>query len=303
MTGPGTFLLCLGFGIILSKNSTPQKLFLRGISMFGIQIILNFFRYLLPHFIVFQYLNMPKIMQEGIDFFFYSDILPFAGFTFLFFAFVKKYNISNLLILIFGLFCTSAQMLIPQVEFQNNILRFLSGYFLYVDDTSFFPFISWIIYPIIGYLLGQKLIQTENKTTFYLQIGLASLFIFILANSFLYLTNSINKDYYLFMETGFRMDLDTTIIVSSVIGIYTCLIYLISLLIKNEFLQNIITSISKNINSIYCIHWVLVKFLWVFVIISSVKIEYFNIFFIGIIIFALSAFFAQLRKSYTIANK
>lgn len=296
MTGPGTFMMCLGFGIVFSKNSTPRKLFMRGLSMFGIQAILNIFRFTIPHWFTSSMLNYPELINDGIDFFLYSDILPFAGFTFIFFAIAKKLNLPNIILLLFGLFCTTAQMLIPEIHFDETAKNLLCGYFFYIDETSFFPFISWIIYPIIGYLLGNKLIKAQNKKHFYLKLGSLSLIIFAITNLFLITQGLMQKDYYLFMETGFRMDFWTTAIVSSFIGIYTCCIYFISILIKNNFAK-IITNTSKNINSIYCIHWVIVKWFWAFAMVYTLKIECDEIFIIGLIIFFISAFIAQMWKN------
>ena len=296
MTGPGTFMMCLGFGIVFSKNSTPKKLFIRGLFMFGIQFILNISRFILPHFLVGNVLNQQNIINDGLNFFLYSDILPFAGFTFIFFAIVKMLNLSKHAVLSFGILCTAGQMLIPQIHFEETYKNLLCGYFFYIDKTSFFPFISWIFFPIMGYLLGNKLIQTEKKASFYIKLGGISFIVFLATNFYLIRNGLMNSDFYCFMETGFRMDFWTTIISASTIGMYTCIIYFISKLIKENF-ANLITVVSKNINSIYCIHWAIVKWFWAFAMLFAIKIEYSFIFMIGLVIFIISALLANLWKN------
>ena len=297
MNIPTLFMICLGFGIVLSKNSTPEKLVKRGLFMFLAEAVLNLFRIILPHFTVSYYTGIPSYFKESFELFFMSDILPFAGFAFLFFALVKKLNLSNKFVLIIGLFCTFVQTFIPHLSIQNVYLKYLTGYFIYVDESSFFPVISWLIYPIIGYLLGQKLLETSNRTSFYLKTALLALFIFVLTNIYLFFTNSMQARYYLFMEMGFQMDLFTTLIVSSISVMILSLSHFIGKLFVNNKLKDLISSISANVNSVYCIHWVLVKILWAIAIIFAFKIEYYSLFVIGFVIFVLSSMLAHLRKS------
>ncbi len=296
MNIPTLFMICLGFGIVLSKNSTPEKLVKRGLFMFLIEAVLNIFRYIIPHSVAAFFVKDIVLFKNGLELFFMSDILPFAGFALLFFALVKKLNLSNNFVLIIGLFCTFIQTFIPHPNVQNVYLKYLMGYFIYVDESSFFPVISWIIYPIIGYLLGQKLIEVSNRTSFYLKTSLLALFIFVLTNIYLFLTNSIQARYYLFMEMGFQMDLFTTLIISSISVMILSLSYFIGKLFVNNKLKDLISSISANVNSVYCIHWVLVKILWAIAIIFAFKIEYYSLFAIGFIIFVLSSMLAHLRK-------
>ena len=297
MNIPTLFMICLGFGIVFSKNSTPQKLFRRGLWMFVIEGVLNIFRYIIPHSVVGCLTKIHSLIMDGIEFSLLSDILPFAGFAFLFFALVKKLNISKLSLLIIGMFLTIIQTIIPQFEIQNVYLKYLAGYFIYIDESSFFSVVSWLIYPIVGYLLASKLAEVENKSTCYLKIGSLGLIIFIITNLYLLITNSMEARYYLFMEMGFQMDLITTLIVLSIGLMIISVSYFVCKLIKNELIVKAINNISKNVNSIYCIHWVLVKILWAFAVIYNYKMDYNSLFIIGFLIFAISSIIAQIRKS------
>ena len=224
-----------------------------------------------------------------------SDILPFAGFALLFFALMKKFNVPSIKILLIGCFFSTIQIFIPQFEISNPYLRLLAGYFIYIDKTSFFPILSWLIYPIVGYLLGEKLITSSNKSKFYIKTALYSFSVFAITNIYLIATNSMKPNYYLFMETGFHMDFFTTLIVASVSLVILSFGYFISKNIVNT-IKDLITAISININSIYCIHWVIVKILWAIAIILAFKIDYSSIFLIGFVIFTLSTILAFLRR-------
>ena len=63
--------------------------------MFVIEGVLNIFRYIIPHSVVGYLTKIHSLIMDGIEFSLLSDILPFAGFAFLFFALVKKLNISK----------------------------------------------------------------------------------------------------------------------------------------------------------------------------------------------------------------
>lgn len=296
MNGPTLFMICLGFGIIFSKNSTPKKLMIRGLSLFVIEAILNIFRFILPYSVVSFFTKNVAYFKESLELFVLSDILPFAGFAFIFFALVKKWKIPNFLVLSIGLLFTVIQNFLPHPIIHNVYSRYLTGYFIYVDESSFFPIISWLIYPIIGYLLGQKYLENIDKNIYYLIVGFLSLFIFIVTNVCLFITNSMDTRYYLFMENGFQMDLFTTLIVAPTSVMILCIAYLIGKIITSLKFKDFIASISKNINSIYCIHWVIVKTLWAFAIILVFKLEYNYIFIIGFGIFVLSSILAYTRN-------
>ena len=294
MNIPAIFMICLGFGVVFSKNSTPGKLLRRGLWMFIIEAILNLFRIIIPHSVAGYLTGISEYITESFERSLMSDILPFAGCAFLFFALIKKLNISKICVLTIGIMCTIIQTFIPQPEITNTYLRYLAGYFIYVDSSSFFPIVSWMIYPIIGYVLGVFFVKTENKTKFYLKVGGFGLLMFLLTNFYLIFTDSMQPRYYLFMETGFHMDLFTTLIVMSTSLIYLGVSYFICKIFSRK-IQGIIASISVNINSIYCIHWVLVKILWCVAIVFAFKIEYNYLFIIGFLIFVLSAILASLR--------
>jgi hypothetical protein len=92
------------------------------------------------------------------------------------------------------------------------------------------------------------------------------------------------------------MDVFTTLIVLSSSLILLSLFYFVSKYIKNIKLKNVITVISSNINSIYCIHWILVKILWVLAMIFALRLEYNSLFLTGFLIFIVSALIAGARR-------
>lgn len=300
MNVPTLFMICLGFGIIFSQNSTPRNLIQRGLFMFLAEAVLNVFRFILPYLTAGYITQNRTYFYESLELFFLSDILVFAGFAFLFFAIVKKLNLSNSLVLFIGLFCTLIQTFIPHPVIQNVYLKYITGYFIYVDDSSFFPIISWLIYPIIGYLLGQKLLKAHDTVYFYVASGILGLCMFTITNIYLLMTNSMQSRYYLFMETGFQMDLFTTLINISISLMILPVSYIIGKLITNIKLKNIITFVSVHVNSIYCIHWVLVKILWAVAVVLVLKIDYNCIFLLGFVIFVLSCFISKLRDDLSV---
>ena len=45
----------------------------------------------------------------------------------------------------------------------NNILMRVVGNFVYVDETSCFPLLSWAIFPTVGILLGEVLKKADDE--------------------------------------------------------------------------------------------------------------------------------------------
>jgi len=72
-----------GIGIVYSKNNSPKRLALRGLSLIALHYVLNFFSFGIPNLMNYAMTKDAMFLGEFIVYVFGIDILAFAGLTFL----------------------------------------------------------------------------------------------------------------------------------------------------------------------------------------------------------------------------
>ncbi|NIZ41341.1 acyltransferase (plasmid) [Entomospira entomophila] len=183
------FMFMLGAGVHFSRRSTPANLARRGLKLLIGGYLFNFFRSVLPallqwHFadvaLPHDHTHMSYSMEILYYYLFFVDILQFAGMTFLFFALMRKLQsplwLYSLLIVLFWIINHSLSTL--NIPFNRWLTPWYALWFG-IDDSSYFPFFTWIFYPILGYYSAIILQQTKNRKTLYFRIfGITSIILF-----------------------------------------------------------------------------------------------------------------------------
>lgn len=161
--GPSIFMICMGFGIGGGKQ-IARNLKNSGIQFLFIGALLNIVRWLIPGII--QKLVLETNLIDDIDFCLQSDIYYFVGFFFLFYALLKKLNLSTPQVALISLITlTLNTMLTPimQKYITNPVVSSIVGNIIYVDETSCFPLFSWTIFPVVGIILGEILKKRDDE--------------------------------------------------------------------------------------------------------------------------------------------
>lgn len=266
-TSATVFMILLGVGIIYSRNGEPRILAKRGVVLIGAGYLLNLIRGYFPMLVSWRMTGsdewIPYLMIEP----FRIDILQFAGLTFLFFALAKKLNFSiagfavtlvvfeiiNFLLINYGFYFTDI------MDYQNPkfFIAAATGLFWGTSDLSSFPFLTWIFYPIVGYLFGEYLIKQDatGKKRFMIFTTLVSAVVFTVA---------IMLCWYFEIDYGWETDASFyhhLIIGNVVFG--SCAFVLIGSVYflsgyMPELFQKILSRWSKNVTAIYFIQWVLI---------------------------------------------
>ncbi len=156
--GPSIFMISMGMK--LQKNDNSKMLIRNGRNMLFIAIILNVLRSVIPSIIVYYVAG--SSIDRIVSFLFLSDIYLFVGFFYLLLGLFRKVKIPLIGIIIASILmltlnCLLGGLFITRIETVNAII----GNIIYVDDGSFFPLLSWTIYPVLGMLI-EKI--CENKT-------------------------------------------------------------------------------------------------------------------------------------------
>ena len=268
--GPTTaplFMICLGIGLCYSRNTTPGYLLRRGIRLLLGGYLLNLCRgglFLLIAGLAFDW----KI--EGVDadlpaFTLYAcmigDILMFAGITFMFFALVVRLRVSNWLLAVLAIVFQLVGHLFEQYDAGNAIVTSLWGLIIpsgakdYEDCMACFPFLLWALYPIFGYLFGQKLRRVTDLDVFYRRIFLvtAPITVFYAVLNVVYGIRPFSDEYYWHTlgDAFFFLALDLMIIS----GFHLLIPYM------PGWVHTPLCNLSHDITRVYCVSWCLI--LWV----------------------------------------
>jgi hypothetical protein len=245
------FMFLLGFGIIYSRNASPELLAKRGVLLIGLGYLLNLLRGGLPFFTKYLISGYEPYLSEAIIEMLYVDILQFAGLALLFFACAKKMNLGVRGMAGCGLVFSFINLVIVNSKIENEILGPVASLFWGATDTSFFPFLTWIIYSIAGFVFGYYLIRCTDKKTLYLYGFFITLPLLVVY----YLNEGMFDEYNYYQHTLFINCIFVIFIV-----FWISLLFFITPSIPG-FCNETIKRWSKNVTDIYFVHWVLIGWL------------------------------------------
>ena len=251
------FMICMGIGMGFSRNNAPKDLFKRGLSLLWVGLILNVCRFVIPDLIKYAGTGNSAYLYDTIQMF-SVDILQFAGLAFLFFALAKKLKLNNIVLVVVGLGASVLGMLLSSISSGNTLADMFLGYIWGTANWSYFPFLSWIIFPIYGYIFSTFLRRCIDKRKAYLIITPLCLVIML---GYAYITATKGLMYF---SNGSYYHLSVVdSVFFCVLGtlVFGICFWLTQLLSRCGFVT--FCRFSKNINTIYCIHWVLIGILGV----------------------------------------
>jgi uncharacterized membrane protein len=257
------FMFLLGAGIIYSSKSEPYILLKRGIIIFLGGYLLNFLRGTMPNLIGYVFTSENELFDQSIIELISVDILQFAGLTLIYFSIIKKLKSNLVVVLITGVVFCLVNLLLSSIKIENLFLSTFTTLIWGSGKTSYFPFLSWIIYPIAGYTFGSFLIRCSNKLKFYLILFFTGLISF-LGSGFL-TVGLFNIDIGLLDEYSYyHHNILGNIVFLSFVLTWVSFLFFIS---KWFFgvLKTTIERWSRNVTSIYFIHWILIGNIVIFV--------------------------------------
>lgn len=276
------FMFLLGVGINYSRKNTPKLMAFRGIGLLLTAYLLNFIRGFLPSLIKGYSFDDMGYIYEGISELLFIDILQFSGLALLMFAAFQKFKFNKIAIIITAIIFGALNLILLNIQVENIGLQGLTGLFWGSFENSFFPFLSWMFYPIGGYIFGSYLIRCKDKKKLYIRLGAISLLIFIggifIFNVLLNIPTGMNS------EIGYYHHFFTdNITFTAGVLVELSLISFIVKLIPAQ-IQRVGFRWSKNVTSIYCIHWVIITWTTLFISYNSLDLIGFLILLIIIIV-------------------
>ena len=250
------FIFSMGIGIVYTSHDAPATFARRGIKLFLqghlLSFILNAFVVLFGSSISLSVL----LEQEDIYTVFSTEILAFAGLTFLLIALLKRLKCK-----VWGFVTIAAAFQIIAIVsdgiFDNSPLaiRYLMGILIYTgsSDITTYPLFPFFIYVVFGMMFGELLKHTKNKKVFYLKSAVCGAAVCSVA-SVIYGLADFPIAEYAFTDVFHSNILPAAIWFSSQIVIWVMLAFFLSPLVKGKA-RKATEYLSKNITNIYVIHW------------------------------------------------
>lgn len=280
------FMLLLGLGIVYSRKSTAETLFKRGIILVVVGYILNILRDFIPYLLLSEVYSDASYIKEGWDLIWGIDILQFAGLAFIFFSVIKKFNVSNTNLFIIWCGFATSNILLRGISFDNSIVNNFFRLIWGTDDYSWFPFLTWISFPICGYLFGQLLIRCTNRAILYKKVLIITGTLSIPLWIYSYVNNvRFGAFGELYQTEYYHHDIIGNVVLCTFALFCISICYFISKHVP-ETIQKAMTRWSKNTNSIYCIHMIIIGYLML--LIEEVSLMPLQIFVLTIFIFGLT---------------
>ena len=264
IVGPSIFMMCMGFSMGGARNS-PKSLAKQGLRFLSLGAILNLLRWILPGLLLWAVHGDP--ISDDIIYFLVSDIYFFVGIFCLFFALMRKIKLNTLEMLLVTIVMLTLNTLLtpvmPEVITNEYLISFL-GNFVYIDDTSCFPLLSWAIFPTTGVLLGEvlKKVTDEKRGKIMKNMLLFSPVVFV---SYLVSLCLYGHDAMKVMVSplnSYITDLPNVILmISLALFLFAVLYYVCNAIDKSRFMK-FMMKISTYVVPFYMLQWIFVAWIY-----------------------------------------
>ena len=250
------FMFLLGIGVVYTKKADPAIFYRRGLLLILGGYILNLLRGTLPHLIRWWNSGNQEFLQKSFQEFVSIDILQFAGLAMIFFGLIKQFKPSILKVMAIGTILAMLNFALQDIKLSNPVAAAIGGLFWGTGKISYFPFLTWILYPIVGYLFGLLLIRCANKLRFY-AINLASGIVVMVLSTYLFIY-LMGIDIGIYEEYAYyHHNLLGNITFIAFTVSWISVLFFISKWIKG-ILYSTIVRWSKNVTEIYFVQWILI---------------------------------------------
>lgn len=257
------FMLAMGIGLVYSRRQTAAYAFKRGAMLLLGAYVLNALRGFIP---VSLGLAIGRFTEESLWYepimsLLEVDILAFAGLSLILVGVLRALRLHWAAYPVVGVAIGSIHYLVHDITTGNPVADSLLSLFWSAGENCYFPFVSWVLFPLAGVAFGTLLRRSKDTRRFYLWsivIGavafLGSAWIADFEFGRYFFDHPTDYDYY-------HLDLVGQVYMLGLTMIWLALIYLI-----REALPAVVTNRlqfwSKSLTTIYFVHWVLLGWLW-----------------------------------------
>lgn len=259
--GAPMYMFAMGVGMVYTKRQAPADYARRGIMIGIVGYVLNICRFLIPFLAGYMITgDYGKYMDPLPYRVFGDDILQFACLAMLVMALFVKLRLPDAAMLLTCLGMSLLGTRLNGIDVGAPYGNIFLGYLIGTEDAagkvfSDFPLFNWLIIPVCGYVFGKRLLHTGDKKLFYRLISPLGLLITII-----YFSVGIINGFGMFGEgQNCYYHLSTPDAMASLAAAFGMLgIYYVLIRYIPDRMLSLTGEISRNINAVYCIHWVIV---------------------------------------------
>lgn len=252
------FMFLLGTGAVYSRNNSLKKSVERGLKIFALGYVLNILRTVIiffPSLLSGEWVNQTGYMIKSL---LTVDILQFAGLAIICVGLIKKWGIGIYLVVAWTVLLGSINYMLLSFQTNHDVIGAITGLLWGSWEWAAFPLLTWMFYPLIGYCFGMLLKQAQSKNQFYKKTLLLSSIAFIVLTV---VSVYFNIDSGLMSEVSYaHHTLYNNFLYTSFILVWISILFYTSTVLP-EMVTRVLVRWSKNVNSMYIIHWVLIALL------------------------------------------
>lgn len=253
------FMFLMGLGFLYSKNKNHLFFVKRGGYILLAGYLLNFLRESLPELVDFFTDGKEESLEGAIEGFINVDILQFAGLAMIFFGLFKWMRLKWWMILYFALIFVALNHVLKPIQTEGYLWSAITGLLWGSSEYAEFPFLTWIFYPIMGYVFAHLLIRCNKKKIFYKWLFLISaigtLALITLFAGYLELDLGMESE-----VSYYHHALGANLVYLLFVLFWISLLFLFTnalpAIVLNQFKRW-----SRNVTEIYFIHWILIGWL------------------------------------------
>ena len=265
----GVFMLTMGWGAAFSRRSTPKTYLDRMLQLIFLGLLVNFFEHYVPAMIDPERFGpLSEIAPSIIA----VDIYFFAPLGMLYFAVMKKFALDRkgssaiVFSILLVAVCSILNIVLgyETITTGNVWLDTVLGILIRENEWSYFPFISWIIFPVLGYSLATLFRHAKDRSQVLLfagATGVASIVIaevlmkrYGIADSVLTETvTSSEASYYALHPLGALCGYGIIALEYVLASVFTTL--------NRQQIPAVLNYLSRNVMEIYIAQWVLIGLL------------------------------------------
>ena len=255
--GAPLFMFAMGIGMCYSSHRSPKDFAKRGVQLFFVGYLLNFFRNGI-YYAIYCWTHGGWDIGELIYESFNGDILHFAGLTFLLVALFKKCKMPVLTMGAVAVVMQIVGCLLSQYVPVSEGMSYVVGLFYYVENCCF-PLLQWFIFPAAGVIFAKYLQHVTDKDSFYCIVIKISTVLLVGLCSALYIAKYNIQNFYILKDDIFyQQKFFHSIFALLVILIELALLHFVTKRIKVNAIQSIAEYMSVKLFTIYIIQWMLI---------------------------------------------
>ena len=258
------FMFAMGVGVAHKNSQSTRDGALRGLRIMLISYMLNICRFLIPYLIGYGITgDTGKYIEPLLYKVLCNDILLFAGMALVLISLFRKLKLKDWQMAAIAFAASAAGTMLNGVDVNNALGNILLGYLIGTEDAagmvmSYFPLLNWLVFPVSGYIFGKRLLRLKDKNLFYgilsaICVPVATIYY---AVGIVYERGMFGEGQNCYYHLQFS---DAVGAILSTLGVLGLCHFLIRHL--PEWVSSLSQKISRNITSIYCIHWVLVVYI------------------------------------------